>query len=83
MQAAGFVDVAIEQLPTPLRSPSFEAWWARTSAVAGPVAAIIARLDATTKVALEQRLRAATTPYTSVAGLDFPGLTVLASARRP
>ena len=82
MQAAGFIDIAVEHLPTPLRSPSFEAWWARTSAVAGPVAAIIAGLDAAAKVALEERLRAATGPYTTAAGLDLPGLTLLASARR-
>ncbi len=83
MHVAGFVDIVIEHVPTPLRSPSFEAWWARTSAVAGPVAAIIARLDATTKVVLEHRLRTATTPYTTTAGLELPGLTVVASARRP
>jgi SAM-dependent methyltransferase len=83
MQSAGFVDIAIDHLPTPLDSPSFEAWWARTSAVAGPVAAIIARLDDTTKDSLEQRLRAATAQYTTSSGLQLPGLTVLASARRP
>ena len=83
MEAAGFADITIEQLPTPLRSPSFDAWWARTKAVAGPVAAIIARLDATTTVALEQRLRAAAAPYTTSAGLELPGLTILVSASRP
>ncbi len=82
MQAAGFVDIAIDHIPTPLRSPTFEAWWARTGAVAGPVAAIIARLDPTTKIALEQRVRASAAPYMTTTGLQFPGLTVLASARR-
>jgi ubiquinone/menaquinone biosynthesis C-methylase UbiE len=79
---AGLVDVTIEPVPTPLRSPSFETWWARTTALAGPVATIIARLDAPSSVTLRDRLRDAVVPYTTDAGLELPGLTLLATARR-
>ncbi|HZX56028.1 MAG TPA: methyltransferase domain-containing protein [Ilumatobacteraceae bacterium] len=80
---AGLVDVSIEELPTPLRSPSFEAWWQRTRAVAGPLTAMLARLDDRTTADIEEHLRRAAAPYTSDAGVDLPGLTLLASARRP
>jgi SAM-dependent methyltransferase len=79
---AGFLDVTIEAVPTPLRSPSFEQWWTRTAAIAGPVAAIIARLDADTSMALEDKLRRAVAPYLTSSGLELPGLTLLASAQR-
>lgn len=80
--AAGFAGVVIEKLQMPLRSPSFEAWWARTKAVAGPVAAIIKRLDTPAAVDLEGRLREAVAPYTTASGIELPGLTLLASAHR-
>jgi SAM-dependent methyltransferase len=79
---AGLVDVSIEELPTPLRSPSFEAWWRRTRAVAGPLTAMLARLDERTTADIEAHLRKTAAPYTADAGLDLPGLTLLASARR-
>jgi ubiquinone/menaquinone biosynthesis C-methylase UbiE len=79
---AGFIDVTIETVPTPLRSPSFQQWWTRTAAVAGPVAAIIARLDADTSSALDDKLRQAVAPYLTPSGLELPGLTLLASAQR-
>ena len=79
---AGFVDLTIELVPTPLRSPSFEAWWTRTTALAGPVASIIGRLDPPRRIALRDRLRDAVAPYTTAAGVELPGLTLLATARR-
>jgi ubiquinone/menaquinone biosynthesis C-methylase UbiE len=80
---AGFAGVTVVQVPTPLRSPSFEAWWARTAAVAGPLSAILARLDASATAALEDRLRAAVIPYTTEIGLELPGVNLLALATRP
>lgn len=82
-EAAGFDDVQIDRLPAPLHSPSFEAWWVRTKAIAGPVSALLARLDDTSALDLETRLRAAVAPYTTSSGLDLPGLALLISARRP
>jgi ubiquinone/menaquinone biosynthesis C-methylase UbiE len=80
---AGLVDVTIEEIATPLRSASFDAWWHRTRAVAGPLTAMLARLDERTTADLEDHLRKGAAPYTSDLGLDLPGLTLLASARRP
>ena len=43
---------AHRELPTPLRAGSFEEWWARTSALAGPLAKILAGLPEEAKDAL-------------------------------
>jgi SAM-dependent methyltransferase len=80
---AGLAGVAVEDVAVPLRSPSFEAWWTRTTALAGPLAAIVAGLPDATRAALADRLRAALIPYTSAAGVELPGLAVVASGRRP
>jgi ubiquinone/menaquinone biosynthesis C-methylase UbiE len=81
--AAGLADVVVDEVPAPLRSPSFEAWWLRTTNIAGPLATILDRLPEEAKAAIATRLRAAVDPYTTPGGLELPGLTLLASARRP
>ena len=39
---AGLADVRVEELSVPLRTASFDEWWRRTSALAGPLSAILA-----------------------------------------
>ena len=79
---AGLADVQIRELPTPLRAGTFEEWWARTSALAGPLAKILAALPEGAAQALRERLRDAVRPYTTPSGLEIPGLTLIASARQ-
>lgn len=80
---AGLAGVEVEELPAPLRAASFEEWWMRTSALAGPLTHILASLPEEALGALRARLREATRPYgTSDGGLDFPGVTLVASGRR-
>ena len=79
---AGLADVQISELPTPLRAGTFEEWWARTSALAGPLAKILAALPEGAAQALRERLRDAVRPYTTPSGLEIPGLTLIASARQ-
>jgi ubiquinone/menaquinone biosynthesis C-methylase UbiE len=81
---AGLTDVAVEEVPVPMRVDSFEEWWARTSALAGPLAAILSSLPEEAALTLRARAREAASPYeTSSGGLEFPGVTLLATARRP
>ena len=79
---AGLADVAVRELAVPLVAPSFEDWWTRTSSLAGPLSAVLAGLPAEATADLAARVRAAVTPYETEDGLRFPGLTLLASARR-
>ena len=82
--AAGLAGVAVDEVEVPMRAGSFEEWWQRTSALAGPLAAILASLPQAARDGLADDVRSATEAYrTADGGLDFPGLTLLAGARRP
>ena len=83
VEEAGFERVSIEELSVPLRTPSFESWWTRTAAVAGPVARIIAGLDASKRSEMEEHLRAETKRYTTDDGLVLPGVALIGCGRRP
>jgi hypothetical protein len=78
---AGLTDVAVEELPVPLRAQSFEQWWERTSALAGPLATIVASLPEPATRALTERVREAAAAYETPAGLEFPGLSLIAVGR--
>jgi len=83
MVGAGLADVEVGELDVPLRTASFDEWWTRTSALAGPLTHILASLPEEALAAVRARLLEATRPYaTSDGGLDFPGVTLLASGRR-
>ena len=75
-------DVVISELPVPLRAVSFDEWWARTCALAGPLAKILASLPADAAQALRTRAREAIRAYETPDGLEFPGLALLAGGRR-
>jgi SAM-dependent methyltransferase len=82
LAAAELTDVAVSELAVPLRVASFEEWWGRTLALAGPLAQILASLPEDAERAMRERARAATSAYETPTGLELPGLTLLASARR-
>jgi SAM-dependent methyltransferase len=76
-------DVHVEALPVPLRTASFDEWWGRTSALAGPLSAILAAMPEDGVQALRERTRAVVRPYETASGeLDFPGVTLIAAGRR-
>jgi len=74
--------VAVSELPVPLRTGSFDEWWTRTSSLAGPLAKMLESLPEDGAAALRARLQDAVRPYETPTGLEFPGVTLLASARR-
>jgi SAM-dependent methyltransferase len=83
LAGAGLADVAVTELSVTARAGSFEDWWARTTALAGPLAKVLASLPPEAETAICDRLREAVTPYaTADGGLEFPGVTLLASGRR-
>jgi enediyne biosynthesis protein CalE5 len=80
---AGLADVQVGELAVPLRAASFDEWWTRTSALAGPLSAILAAMPEAGARALRKRAREATRAYeTASGGLDFPGVTLIAAGRR-
>ncbi len=78
----GLADVAITELSTPLRADTLDEWWTRTSALAGPLAKLLASLPENARQELRARLQAAASAYETPTGLEFPGVTLLAAARR-
>jgi ubiquinone/menaquinone biosynthesis C-methylase UbiE len=77
----GLTDIEVTELPVPLRAGSFEEWWRRTGALAGPLSKIMAALPEEAREGIERRLRAAVRPYEADDGLELPGATLVASAR--
>jgi enediyne biosynthesis protein CalE5 len=75
-------DVKITALSTPLHAASFDEWWDRTRALAGPLSAELAAMPSEAAQALRKRAREAVRPFETADGLDFPGVSLIATARR-
>jgi len=82
LTGAGLADVEVTELSVPLRDVSFDTWWSRTAALAGPLADRLAALPDPARQALRARAREAVRPFETPAGLDFPGLSLIATGRR-
>jgi enediyne biosynthesis protein CalE5 len=81
LTGARLADVAVGELAVPLRAASFEQWWERTSALAGPLSAILAAMPEAAERALLARLHTAVAAYETPAGLEFPGVSLIATGR--
>ena len=79
---AGLDDVAVEEVPCPYRAASVDEWWERTAALAGPLARRLAALSDAGAGALRARAGEAIGRYATPAGLEIPGVSLVASARR-
>ena len=82
LSSAGLTDVGVAELPLPLRVGSFDEWWARTSALAGPLATLLAALPAEAVEAIRLDARQSVGAYETPDGFEFPGVSLLATARR-
>lgn len=78
---AGFTAVELAEVSVPLHE-SFDEWWTRRSALAGPLSARLAAMSDEEKARLRGRLEEAVRPYASGDGLDFPGEALVVSGRR-
>jgi SAM-dependent methyltransferase len=79
---AALTDVAVTVEDVPMRARSFEEWWMRTCALAGPLSKILALLSEEAGRAIRARARDAIRAYETPGGIAFPGATLLASGRR-
>ena len=83
LDKAGLTEVQVGELSVPLRTASFDEWWARTSALAGPLSAILPSLPEAAVQAMRERASAAVRRYENASGgLDFPGVALIAGGRR-
>jgi ubiquinone/menaquinone biosynthesis C-methylase UbiE len=81
LSEAGFEHVSVSEQPAPLHARSFDEWWSRTTALAGPMANILAAMPAEAVDGIRARLIESTRDFETPAGLQIPGVTLIASAR--
>ena len=82
LRAAGLDDVTVEEFAVPLRVNSLDDWWMRVSALAGPLANILAAMAPEARDALRTRAEDAAAGYATSDGYEFPGLALVAGATR-
>ena len=75
-------DVAVVEVPVALRASSFDSWWDGRRALAGPLTKILASVPADAVEAMKARAREGAQQYATPRGLEFPGVALVASARR-
>jgi SAM-dependent methyltransferase len=83
LNGAGLAEVDVHELPTPYLAASFDEWWTRTSALAGPLAKLLAALPEEKAAALRERAREGISRYETGDGrLEIPGVSLIASGVR-
>ncbi|MHB8691949.1 MAG: class I SAM-dependent methyltransferase [Solirubrobacteraceae bacterium] len=82
LSGAGLAHVAVHEFAVPLAAGSFEEWWERTVALAGPLAKILESLPEPARDAIHASVRGATAVYQTPAGVNFPGVSLLATGTR-
>jgi ubiquinone/menaquinone biosynthesis C-methylase UbiE len=81
LRSGGLDAVAVSEIAVSLRAGSFDEWFTRTSAIAGPLAQRLAAMPAAARTALRDRLETATAEYVTAEGLQIPGVALIASGR--
>jgi SAM-dependent methyltransferase len=82
LSSAGFNEVVVREVPTPMTAASFDGWWSVVSSLAGPVAPLLAAQP--TDVSGAIRAEAETTLgefRTETGSFELPGLSFVGSGR--
>lgn len=80
---AGLDDVTTTAVDVPLSCTSFDDWWSRCVALAGPLAQRLASLPVADVEAMRERARVAARPFARAGGYEFPGRCHVVVAARP
>lgn len=83
MADSGLARGLVDEESVTADAPRFEDWWSRTCELTGPLAAVLRSLPDDARASLSDRARSASRPYETEEGLRFPGVTLIATARRP
>jgi SAM-dependent methyltransferase len=78
----GLDEIRIEEVEVPWRGASFDEWWDRTAALAGPVAKLLAAQPQDSVEAIRARAHELLAEYETGDSLEIPGMTLVASAKR-
>ena len=79
---AGFADVAVREIPSPVHASSVDDWWSVVPSLAGPIARVLASLPAEVSAAIRVRADAAMADFATPDGFELPGVSVLGAGTR-
>lgn len=82
LASAGFGDVAVREVSTPMHAGSFDEWWTVVPALAGPVGPLLASLPDDRREAVRSAARAALADFAGSAGYELPGVSLVGVGRR-
>jgi enediyne biosynthesis protein CalE5 len=83
LERSGLARVEVDEVSTPYRAASVDEWWERTAALAGPLAQKLASLPEDAAQALRDSAAERIGAYRTPAGLEIPGVCLVASAVSP
>jgi SAM-dependent methyltransferase len=78
----GLSAVEVAEVPVPYRADSFEDWWSQVTALAGPIANVLAAQPEESVEAIRARALGVLGEYQMGDGVEIPGVSLLASGRR-
>jgi SAM-dependent methyltransferase len=80
---SGFAEVAVSEVEISTQVSSFDEWWSRVSALSGSLRQVLASLPQDASQAIRDRAQEGLVAYRVSAGLEIPGLSLVAGGRRP
>ena len=81
VQLRDLVGAEVDEVSVPLHADSFDGWWSRTTALAGPLSKMLAVQPPEALEAIRARAQESARVYETDDGLHFPGVSLLASGR--
>lgn len=82
LRNAGFTDVAVREIPTPMHATSVDEWWSLVPSLAGPIAQLLASLPAEVIAGVRAHADAALAKFATPDGYELPGVNILGAGRR-
>lgn len=82
LTGAGLADVTVTELESPMLVGSFDEWWPRVTALAGPLAKALAMMPPESVEAIRAGARTALTDFETDRGYEIRGEALIAYARR-
>lgn len=74
---AGFRDVAVREVRSPVNCSSFDEWWSVVPSLAGPIARVLASLPAEVSEAIRQHARTSLEDFAAPNGYELPGVSIV------
>jgi hypothetical protein len=82
LSEGGLQQVAVESFETPYTTDSLDEWWSRTTALAGPLAKLLAVQPPEAIDAIRERAAKTLAQFEASGGLEIPGVALIASATK-